>query len=249
MDEREAAVPTSAAADIRNLLWAAMGIFVLTVVIGILNGMDLLEFDHNTLMAHIHAGTLGWITLSVLAICFWLFADEDAGSGMHAAQTWISWLAIAAVPLLVLAFWTGVPWARAVFSLPVLAAIVASLGWLVIRARTVTLTTPRLPTLAAIATLTLGAVFATLINIQHAPGTTVVDESAAGAGHVAAMAFSYLVLIGMAIAEWRLAPSAARVSRAGAVQVGSLFIGGLLLVAGSFTGAQALLMLNLVFQL
>src|SRR3990172_5380175 len=162
MAEREAAVPTSAAADIRTLLWAAMGIFVLTVVIGILNGMDLLEFDHNTLMAHIHAGTLGWITLSVLAICFWLFADEDAGSGMHAAQTWISWLAIGAAPPLVVALWAGGPGGR-----------------------------------GAIARLTLGAVFGTLINIQRATGTTVVDESAAGAGHVAAMAFSYLVLIGM----------------------------------------------------
>ena len=36
-------------------------IFVITVAIGILNGTDLWDPPRNTLLAHVHAGTLGWI--------------------------------------------------------------------------------------------------------------------------------------------------------------------------------------------
>ena len=247
MTERRASIPPGADADIRHLLYAAMAVFILTVAIGILNGMDLVAFDHRTLMAHIHAGTLGWITLSVLAVCFWLFSDESAG-GLDQTRTWIAWLAIVSVPLLVLAFWWDEPWARTLCSLPVLAAILASFAWLLVQGRTAPWTTPRLAVVAAIGTLTLGAIFGTVINIQDATGTIVLGDAAAGTAHVAAMAFSYLVLIGMAIAEWRLLPPQG-LSRAGAIQVGSLFVGGLLLVAGAITGITALLSMNLLFQL
>src|SRR3990172_4416262 len=63
------------------LFLAAIGTYVVTVAIGILNGLDLVEFDHNTLMTHVHAGTLGWITLSVFAVCGWMFGAAAARRG------------------------------------------------------------------------------------------------------------------------------------------------------------------------
>ena len=50
---------------VRNLFRAALVIFVITVVIGILNGIDVWEPPRNTLLTHVHAGTLGWLTLSI----------------------------------------------------------------------------------------------------------------------------------------------------------------------------------------
>lgn len=43
---------------IRLLFGTALAVFVVTVSIGILNGMDVVDFDHQTLMGHVHSGTL-----------------------------------------------------------------------------------------------------------------------------------------------------------------------------------------------
>ncbi len=52
----------------------AMALFTVTVLIGIFNGLDLVEFSHNQLLTHVHAGTLGWITLSVFGAALWMFS-------------------------------------------------------------------------------------------------------------------------------------------------------------------------------
>ena len=43
-------------AEIRFILAAAMLLFVYTVVVGILNGLDLVEFGRRPLLAHLHVG-------------------------------------------------------------------------------------------------------------------------------------------------------------------------------------------------
>ena len=59
-------MPTSPyASEVRLLLRSALVLFTFTVVVGILNGTDLMEFDRKALLTHVHAGTLGWITMSV----------------------------------------------------------------------------------------------------------------------------------------------------------------------------------------
>jgi len=50
------------AASARGLYLVAMAVFVVTVSIGIVNGLDAVEFDRNTILTHVHSGTLGWIT-------------------------------------------------------------------------------------------------------------------------------------------------------------------------------------------
>lgn len=56
---------------------------MVTVGIGILNGTDLVDFDHQALLGHVHSGTLGWISLSVFAAALWLFG-ESGSTGWHA---------------------------------------------------------------------------------------------------------------------------------------------------------------------
>src|SRR5690349_15687425 len=69
--------------EIRLLLQAALVLFVITVVIGILNGADVVDFSHAKLMTHVHAGTLGWITLSALAASLWLFGSGTFSEGQQ----------------------------------------------------------------------------------------------------------------------------------------------------------------------
>ena len=59
--------------EIKFLLQAALLIFTFTVAIGILNGHDIIDFERKQLMSHVHAGTLGWITLGFVAACLWIF--------------------------------------------------------------------------------------------------------------------------------------------------------------------------------
>ncbi len=48
----------------RMLFRSALVIFVVTIVIGILNGMNVWDPPDTILLTHVHAGTLGWITLA-----------------------------------------------------------------------------------------------------------------------------------------------------------------------------------------
>ena len=54
----------------RTLYLVAMAIFLVTIAIGILNGLDVVEFDRNQLLTHVHSGTIGWLTLSIVATTF-----------------------------------------------------------------------------------------------------------------------------------------------------------------------------------
>ena len=49
--------------EIKLLLQAGLLIFSFTVVVGILNGLDAMDVARPRLMAHVHACTLGWISL------------------------------------------------------------------------------------------------------------------------------------------------------------------------------------------
>ncbi len=73
--------PRSFGREIKWLFLAAMAIFLVTVVIGMLNGLDLVEFSRPALVTHVHAGPLGWITLGVFATSLWLYGRGQAGSG------------------------------------------------------------------------------------------------------------------------------------------------------------------------
>ena len=251
MDEKRDWADTSTTTT--GLFLTAIGVFVVTVVIGILNGLDLVEFDRNTLLTHVHAGTLGWITLSVFAVGGWMFgaAPGPQQGRINRSQPWraLAWLAILSIPLYVLAFWTGNIQLRALTSLPVFGAIVGLFIWLLATMRSVRMTTPRLAVLAAVTTLTIGGFFGTLIQVQLALGRELLPTAGAGGGHVTAMAFGYLVLVGMAIVEWRLGRPADSLTRSGLAQVGALFVGSLLLTIGAVANIQVLLSLNVVFQL
>src|SRR5260370_38242379 len=63
------------AAETRLLFRVALAIFTVTVVIGILNGFHFVQLSRAVLLTHVHAGTLGWITLVATGAAFWLYAD------------------------------------------------------------------------------------------------------------------------------------------------------------------------------
>lgn len=234
------AFETSSWAGTARLLYlVAMAVFLVTIAIGILNGLDLVEFDRNQLLTHVHSGTIGWLTLSIVATAFVAFRTANARLAVALALM---------VPVYVAAFYTGNFALRAI-SGTILLAIV---GWLAVWVWRTYLASERslvgLALTLALSTFAYGAVVGVLLQVGFATGTTIVPGDGIGA-HAGAMTFGYLVLAAMAIIEWQVRDTAG-LPRAGLVQVGALFVGGLVLSIALLTGgAQLGGMLYLLAQL
>lgn len=238
------------AVGIRALFAAALGVFVVTVGIGILNGTDAVDFDHQALMGHVHSGTLGWISLSVFAASLWLFGQAGSPGWPAAIARVLPAAAIVAVVAYVAAFFTTTGIGRPITGTVALVVMVAFVVWLAARAPDVVLSVPRLGVLAAAATLAVGAVLGVLLGLELAGTIDVLPDGAYDA-HPATMVVGFLIPMGMALAEWRLAPELVEVpaDRAGRAQIGAPFLGGVLLMAGSLLDVTALVALSLPLEI
>lgn len=205
----------------RLLSKAALGIFLVTIVIGILNGMDIWEPSHNMLLTHVHAGTLGWITLSVFAAAIRMFGGEGASRN-------VAVFAVVATFLYVVAFATTTGIFRPIAGSLELVAIVWMLIWVAQRYSASGKETAHLGVLLAMVSLTIGAVLGVLLGLFIANGSIPglsndVASSLAGA-HPPAMLIGYLVLAGAAITHWLLdGPQ----TRTGRLVMWGLFLGGI----------------------
>ena len=218
----------------RNLYLVAIAMFLVTVVIGILNGLDLVDFSQpelrNTLLTHVHSGTLGWISLSIVATAMWLARSGDRR---------LAWAFGVLIPVYVAAFYSGNYQARAIVGVGLLLAIV----WVAVWAWRIANASRSLPTLAValgLTTFLMGAIIGVLIQIQGAFGTTLFPANADPMGaHASTMVFSYLVLVAMGLLDWQLKGTTNRPPWA-IVQIGVLFAGGLVLVLSLlFLGLEA----------
>ena len=214
------------AASARGLYLVAMGVFVVTVSIGIVNGLDAIDFDRNTILTHVHSGTLGWITLTIVATAAWLYRRMDAR------------LAIALgllIPVYVAAFYTNFFALRAIVGVLLLLAIVWLVVWAWQTYRDGERTLPRLGVALALTMFTLGSTLGVLIQIGLATASTIVPGDNIGA-HASTQVFGYVVVAAMAIIEWVVLDSRG-ISRGGAVQLGALVVGAVVLMLGLLTGA------------
>lgn len=226
--------------EVTLLFRAAMVVFVWTVGIGILNGSDVVDFDRKVVLSHVHAGTLGWITISVFAAALWLFGAE-AGHGEVRAGRFIARTALVVLPAFGLTFAFTYEEPRAVIGGLALAAIVTMFSWVLTRFRHVEHTTVHLAVLSAIATSVAGGVIGVLLATEIATGRNVLTDGGSDA-HPATMVVGFLIPIGMALAEWGLRPSGRLepAGRAGTIQVALPFAGGILLMVGLLLDVEAL---------
>jgi hypothetical protein len=214
------------AATARDLYLVAMAVLLVTVSIGVVNGLDLVAPSHDVLLTHVHSGTLGWLSLGIVATAGWLYRASDRRMAVAL---------IILVPIYVAAFASGNLAAKAIGGVLLLAAIL----WLVVWAWRSFLASERsVPGLAlvlALTTFTYGAIIGVLLQVQFAIGAIWLSGDAIGS-HAGAMVFAYLVLAAMGIVEWRLRETRGR-PRGGVVQVAALFVGGLVLSLGLLVGA------------
>ena len=215
------------AATARSLYLVAMGVFLVTIAIGILNGLDAVEFDRNQVLTHVHSGTVGWLTLAIVATTFLVYKATDTRLAIALGIT---------VPAYVVAFYTGSFPFRAIAGVVLLVVILWLLAWTWRTYLAGERSLPRLGLALALTTFTYGAIVGVLLQIGFAAGTLIVPGNGIGA-HAGAMTFGYLVLAGMAVAEWRVLGTTG-IPRGGLVQMAALFVGGLILSIALLTGAE-----------
>jgi hypothetical protein len=210
----------------RDLFLVAMAVFVVNIVIGILNGADVVEFDRNQILTHVHAGTVGWLTLTIVASTFLLFQAADRRLMLALAIL---------VPIYVLAFYTGNFAFRAIGGVALLMAIGWLLWWVWQTYLAGERSLPRLTVALGLTTFGYGALVGVLIQISLAAGVTLLPGDTVGA-HAGAMTFGYLVLVAMGFIEWRLLGTR-DLPRTGLIQVVALFLGGLIISVSLLAGA------------
>jgi hypothetical protein len=235
--------------EIRLLLQVAMTVFVWTVGIGILNGTDIVDFNHKVILSHVHAGTLGWITMCVFAASFWLFGATADESEVRTART-LARVAVVALPAFAFTFALTYQEPRAVMGTFAMLTIVGVFVWVLRRFRATTdLTVVHIGFMAAVTTSVIGAVIGVLLATRIATGKDVVPVGASDA-HPATMVVGFLIPVGMALSEWALRGSDLPVAdRAGRWQIGLPFIGGVLLMIGLLLEIDPLLPVAALIEL
>ncbi|HVE71485.1 MAG TPA: hypothetical protein VNI54_08975, partial [Thermoanaerobaculia bacterium] len=207
----------------------ALIIFTLTVLLGLANAIQVFgALDRDTLLTHLHSGTLGWITMGVFGIAIWMFArrNEDL-----TAAILLSGLGTAAY---VMSFWSGVFILRGVFGLAQLAIIVY--WWWFVYTRVAAdggvgrLDIPKLSVLLGLTTLVIGSTLGVIVQVLLATGNALPTGTDLVGAHASAQTGGYLVLVAAGFAEWQLIGGSGRPTL-GLVQVYLLFVGGLVLSA------------------
>lgn len=222
------------------LLFAAMTIFVFTVTIGILNGTDVVDFGHGTILAHVHSGTLGWITLSIFAATAWIFGADRVPRVLRDGS-------IVAVVAYVVAFWADLVDLRPVAGTLMLAAMVWFAAWTFGVRKGQTLTVPKLSMLLAQVNLVIGGVLGVILGLMLS-GVIDLSEGMQGA-HPAMMVVGYLILAGVAIDEQLVGgPGTEGLTRGGRWQAWLFFSAGIFLAIGILFEVMPLLGLNLLFE-
>src|SRR2546426_2044175 len=222
-----------------------LGIFALTALIGLTNGTKIIgDVDRNTLLTHLHSGTLGWITMGVFGMALVLFSRDGATVGPNVLLTAFATAAY------VLAFWSGNFYARAVFGVVMLATIFGWWAWVVYRASLqgyARLSIPQLSIVLGLTTLVIGSTLGVIVQILYATNNLNEQNAVLIGAHASAQIAGYLVLVAAGIAEWQVNPNGAR-TRAGEIQSWLLFLAGLTLAIGFLAGVQPLLIVSNLFQ-
>ena len=247
---RVEAVSSRVAWSVRMLYQVALVLFVFTVVVGILNGTDVVDFGHETLMTHVHAGTLGWISLCVFGAALVLFAGGTPPSQWQESLMGVLPVVTAvAIAAYVVAFFTTTGIGRPITGTIVLLALVSWFAWVVARSRATVLSVPRLALIAALTSLASGGVLGVLLGIELSGKANVLPDGGEDA-HPASMVIGFLIPIGMALGEWLLRPEAinAPVDRRGYLQIGLPFVGGILVMTGLLADITPLVGMSLPFE-
>ena len=252
----------------RTLYITSLALFLITIVIGILNGIDLVAFGegdgavtvegdlgHQLLLTHLHAGTLGFITLSIVAGAFLMFTEGRDVPERAAATTRNLGFALAgSVMLYIVAFASTQGILRPIAGTLVFIAVAWLFVWVIGRMRGHAITVAQLGVFLAFVSLVMGAVFGIGLGIfvseGEIPGLPEEAGSRIAEAHPGTMVIGYLILAAFGLIEWLISDEQrlARQDKAGLFQVIVVFIAGLTILVAALADNEDLFTLNVPLE-
>ena len=234
----------------RILLFGALGMLVVSAAVG--GSLGLGASSGPAQRTHVHAGSLGWLTLAVLAVALGMVADDDrCPPRSRRLGNRISWLTVAAVTAFVLADAAGSASAEAWTGTAAVAAILAFLAWLAVIGRRAgaAWTVARLAMAGALAVLMAGSIIGATSAGVGASGNATAAASLASA-HSAALVVPFVVLATTSVLEWSVSPSSVPppLTTAGLVQVGALVLAAVAVITGVLAHNLALVETNIPLE-
>jgi hypothetical protein len=179
------------------------------------------------ILTHVHAGTLGWITLSVIGTALAMFGGGADTKAVATARR-LTMATLVTVVIYVTAFASTTGILRPVAGTLLLIAIIWALIWVSGRYRSSDKSTSQLALYLAIISLTIGAILGVLLGIFIAngslPGLSTERAGALAGAHPTAMLIGYLILAGVAISHWVLEGGQGMIGR---LVAWALFLAGL----------------------
>jgi hypothetical protein len=180
------------------------------------------------ILTHVHAGTLGWITLAVIGSALAMFGSGADSKAVAMARS-LTMATLVTVVIYVAAFASTTGILRPVAGTLLLIAIIWALIWVAGRYSSSDRSTSQLALYLAVISLTIGAILGVLLGVFVAngslPGLSTERASALAGAHPAAMLIGYLILAGVAISHWVLKGGQGMIGR---LVAWALFVAGLL---------------------
>jgi hypothetical protein len=234
----------------RSLFLAAMLLFLVNIAIGFDNALSTGAIPRWQLLTHLHAGALGWITLSVIGLAIWIFTGErDVGDGYVRSVRLLGWLSVLAfaayIASFALAFSRG---GDSLLLLPVFGTGAMLMIWaaalyvlMQLRHQPVVTTVHVLLT-GGLLVAALGATMGVLTGLHYATGAGINAVEV----HPPIMLF-YLFLVASAVVEWiALRDRTGGWTRSGIAQGGALVVGAIIPPVAFLGGLEMLAPLMLV---
>lgn len=225
-------------------------LFLINNYFGFANALTDGEIARSQLLIHLHAASIGWITLSAIGVGIWVVTgDRDVSRGYERWVRFLGWAAVLIFAAYIPNFWLAfLPGDVAVTTfLPIFGSLAVLVLWssaiFVISQlpRQATLTTVQLLVAGALLVASIGATVGALLGLEHAIGTFLPIKGEDRVGAHAGMMDTYLFLAGAGIIEWMVRPLS-RWSWAGLAQAAAWTIGASLVPVAFFLDALGALL-------
>jgi len=207
-------------------------LFLINIFFGFGNALTDGIINRGQILVHLHAGTIGWITLSTIGLAIWVVTGRrQVGPEYERTVRRLGWAAVIAFALYIPNFWLAFGPVGITVFLPIFGiASVAVLWWAATFVigqlrQQAPLTTIHLLAAGALLVAAIGATVGALLGLERVIGPFL-PLAAERIGAHAAMMDTYLFLVAAAVVEWASRPASdQRWGRAGAVQAGAWVIG------------------------
>lgn len=238
--------------QVKIVLIASGLLFLVNIYFGFANTITDGEIPRQQVLIHLHAGSIGWITLSAIGLAVWVVTNQrDVGPSYERGVRILTWAAVLIFALYIPNFWLAfLPGDVAITTfLPIFGSAAVLVLWsaaiftIVQLWRQSPLTNVQLLVAGGLLVASIGASVGALLGLERVIGSflPMAGEDRTGA-HAGAMD-TYLFLVAAGIIEWFIRPAnAQRWSWAGVVQAAAWTIGAAMVPVAFLLNAVPILL-------